>query len=107
MSGQTVAWQAGRRYRGSGRSRGICGANGIDSKTLSVGSLAEGQQATATACLNGTSQCAKFTALGARPEYATLETLSGTAPERVHVRNAGPDRMRVRDMNGNPMAAGR
>ena len=47
-----------------------------------------------------------FTALGARPEYAWLEAVSGTV--QVLPASGIPDlvTLRVRDMNGNPMAAG-
>ena len=77
-SGQTVSWQAGAGIAMSSTPATLSSLSGIDSETLSVGPLAKGQQATAKACLNGTTQCATFTVLGARPEYATLETLSGT-----------------------------
>ena len=71
-----------------------------------MGPLTEGQQATATACLNGTTQCATFTVLGARPEYATLEAVSGTGQSVSISGTPAQIVMRVRDMDGNPMAGG-
>ena len=105
-SGQTVAWQTGSGITTSGPASSTTNANGIAAKSLSVGPLAEGQQATSTACLNGTSQCVNFTALGARPEYAWLEAVAGTAQTLPASGTPGVITLRVRDMNGNPMAGG-
>ena len=80
--------------------------NGIAAKTLTVGPLTEGQTVTVKACLNGTSQCVTYTAFGARPEYATLEAVSGTAQSLAVSGTAGQITLRVLDMDGNPMAGG-
>ena len=71
-----------------------------------MGPLAEGQAVTATACLNGGSHCVTYTALGARPEYATLEAVSGTAQSMVVGGTPSQIVLRVLDMDGNPMAGG-
>ena len=71
-----------------------------------MGPLAEGQQVSSTACLNGTSQCVTFTAFGARPEYATLEAVSGTVQSLSVSGTANQVTLRVLDMDGNPMAGG-
>ncbi|MGA9586180.1 MAG: IPT/TIG domain-containing protein [Terracidiphilus sp.] len=105
-AGQTVAWQASSNIAVTGTSSSITGANGIASKTLAVGPLAEGQQTTSTACINGTSQCVSFVVLGARPEFAWLEAVSGSAQSLSTSDTPGMITLRVRDMNGNPMAAG-
>ncbi len=106
-SGQTVTWQSG----GSGITiQGITSsttnASGIAAEALTVGPLTEGQTVTATACLNGDSQCVTYTALGARPEYATLEAVSGTAQSLLVGGTPSQIVLRVLDMNGNPMAGG-
>ena len=106
--------RAARRLPGKSTSSGIAiqsgsvttNANGIAAKTLTVGPLTEGQTVTAKACLNGTSQCITYTAFGARPEYATLEAVSGTAQSLSVSGTASQITLRVLDMNGNPMAGG-
>jgi hypothetical protein len=103
-SGQTVAWQAG----GSGISLQsgavTTNANGIAAKALTVGPLTEGQTVTSNACLNGTSQCVAYTAFGARPEYASLQAVSGSAQSLSVSGTANQITLRVFDMDGNPMA---
>lgn len=103
---QTVAWQTGPGITPMGSSSSLTDSNGIASKALAVGPLSEGQQTTSTACINGTTQCVKFAALGARPEYAWIEAVSGTSQILTASGTPGMITLRVRDMNGNPMAGG-
>jgi len=105
-AGQSVGWQAGRSISPVGTSLSTTGVNGVASKSLIVGPLAEGQQTTSPACLNGTSQCVSFVALGARPEFAWLEPVAGTAQTLSKSGTPALITLRVRDMNGNPMAGG-
>jgi hypothetical protein len=106
LSGQSVAWQT----TGSGitfQSGAVTtNSSGIAAKALTVGPLAEGQTVTATACLNGTSQCIPFTAFGSRPEYATLQAVSGTSQTLSVSGTPSQITLRVLDMDGNPMAGG-
>jgi hypothetical protein len=81
-------------------------ANGIAAKALTVGPLTEGQTVTSNACLNGTSQCVTYTAFGARPEFASLVAVAGTAQSLPVSGTAGQITLRVLDMDGNPMAGG-
>lgn len=104
--GQTVAWQTSSTIRTNGASTATTNTSGIASKALTVGPLSKGQQASSSACLNGTTQCVNFTALGARPEYAYLESISGTAQTLFASDTPSQMTLRVRDMNGNPMGAG-
>jgi hypothetical protein len=104
--GQTVAWQATSTIRVNGASTATTNSSGIAAKSLTVGPLDKGQQITSAACLNGTTQCVNFTALGARPEYAYLESLSGTSQNLPVSNTPGQITLRLRDMNGNPMAGG-
>ncbi len=107
MSGQAVAWQAtGSGINAQSSTAAISSGNGIAAKTLTVGPLAAGQVGTSTACLNGTSQCVTFTALGARPEYASLEAVAGTVQSLAVAGTGGQITLRVLDMNGNPMVGG-
>ena len=79
-SGQSVVWQTtGSGIVSAGNSTAITNASGIATMILTAGPLTQGQQATISACLNGTSQCIAFTAFGSRPEYALLKAVSGTA----------------------------
>ncbi|MGA8090149.1 MAG: IPT/TIG domain-containing protein [Terracidiphilus sp.] len=104
--GQTVTWQSSGSISPQGAPSAATNANGIASKSLAVGPLAEGQQTASNACLNGTSQCVSFVALGARPEFAWLEPVSGTTQTLAALGTPGLITLRVRDMNGNPMAGG-
>jgi hypothetical protein len=105
-SGQTVAWQT----NGSGitfQSGAVTtNSSGVAAKALTVGPLIKGQTVTATACLNGTSQCIPYTAFGARPEYATLVAVSGSSQSLAVSGTASQVILRVLDMDGNPMAGG-
>jgi hypothetical protein len=105
LSGQSVAWQAGIGI--TAQSGAVTtNANGIAAKALTVGPLAEGQTVTSTACLNGTGQCVIYTAFGARPEFATLAAVSGTAQSLATSGTPGQITLRVLDIDGNPMAGG-
>jgi hypothetical protein len=107
MGGQTVAWQtAGSGIVSLGSAAAITTASGIATRQLTVGPLAEGQTATINACLNGTSQCISFTAFGARPEYASLSAVSGTAQSLPVQGTPGQITLRLLDTDGNPMAGG-
>jgi hypothetical protein len=106
-SGQTITWQ----ISGSGISMQSGAAvttnsNGIATKAFTVGSLTEGQTVTAKACLNGSSQCVTYTAFGARPEYATMEAVSGSSQSLAVSGTASQVILRVLDADGNPMAGG-
>ena len=106
LSAQSVAWQT----TGSGitiQSGAVTtNSSGIAAKSLTVGPLTEGQTVTATACLNGTSQCITYTAFGSRPEYATLQAVSGTSQTLAVSGTPSQITLRVLDMDGNPMAGG-
>jgi IPT/TIG domain len=106
VSGQAVTWQAGSGINAPGSASSTTDSNGMAIKTLTVGPLAEGQQATAKACLNGTSQCVTFQAFGARPEFAVLQPVSGIAQSVAAAATPGLITLRLFDMNGNPMAGG-
>jgi hypothetical protein len=107
LSGQAVAWQMpSSGISALDSTAAITGADGIAAKILTVGPLAEGQQVSATACLNGTSQCIAFNAFGSRPEYALLAPVSGTAQSLSMQSTPSQITLRLLDMAGNPMAGG-
>jgi hypothetical protein len=101
-----VNWQATAGITSTTNAAVATGANGIAARTLTVGPLSEGQQVASTACLNGTSQCVTFAAFGARPEFATIQEVSGTAQSLAASATPAMITLRVLDMNGNPMAGG-
>jgi hypothetical protein len=105
VAGQSVAWQSATGIAAQ-TTAVTTSSSGIATRSLTVGPLAEGQQVSSTACLNGTSQCVTFTAFGARPEYATLEAVSGTVQSLSVSGTANQVTLRVLDMDGNPMAGG-
>ncbi|MGB6742579.1 MAG: IPT/TIG domain-containing protein [Terracidiphilus sp.] len=104
-SGQSVQWQSAAGITAPS-SAVLTNASGIATQTLTVGPLAEGQQASINACINGTSQCVTFTALGARPEYAVLEPVSGTTQSLAASGTPSQITLRLLDMDSNPMAGG-
>jgi hypothetical protein len=107
LSAQTVAWQMpSTGISAQSSAAALTNSSGIATKTLTAGPLAEGQTVTATACLNGTSQCVSFSVFGARPEYALLKPVSGTAQSLSVSGTASQITLRLLDMNGNPMAGG-
>ncbi len=104
---QSVTWQTGAGgIAPLGNAAVVTGANGIATRALTVGPLAEGQVATISACLNGAGQCVAFTAIGARPEYAILEPVAGTAQSLSLSGTPAEIVLRLYDMDGNPMAGG-
>ncbi len=103
---QTVLWQTSGNIRPVGPATAITDKNGIATKSLTVGPLSPGQQIFSSACLNGTTQCVNFVVLGARSEYAYLEAISGTVQSIAAPSTPDLVTLRVRDMNGNPMAGG-
>jgi hypothetical protein len=107
VSGQSVSWQTGATGISiQGSAAAITNTAGIATNTLTVGPLAEGQTATIQACLNGTGQCVTFSAFGARPEYASVISVSGTAQTLAALGSPAQFVLRLLDMNGNPMAGG-
>ncbi len=107
LSGQSVTWQsASAGITTQGGATGISGSTGIATNTLVAGPLAEGQTASIQACLNGTSQCVSFTVFGARPEYALLKPVSGTAQSLAVSGTPSQIVLRLLDTDGNPMAGG-
>ena len=103
IAGQTVAWQAGSGINLGSNSQAPSNANGIAAKALSVGPLRAGSAATATACVNGTTQCVAFTATGAQPATATVEAISGTRQSLSAGETPEQIVLRVRDASGNPL----
>jgi hypothetical protein len=104
LSGQSVAWQTTASAITFQSGAVTTNSSGLAAKALTVGPLAEGQTVTATACLNGTNQCITYTAFGSRPEYATLQAVSGTSQSLAVSGTPAQITLRVLDMDGNPMA---
>jgi hypothetical protein len=106
-AGQAVFWQSGTSgLTAQDTSGAITNPSGLATRQLTVGPLAEGQLATISACLNGTSQCVTYTALGARPEYASLQAVSGVSQITSVQSTPAQVTLRILDMDGNPMAGG-
>lgn len=103
-SGQSITWQIHPGITAADNSPVLTNPSGVAAKTLTIGTLDAGQQATASACLNGTSQCVTYTAFGARPEFAALQAIAGTSQELAASATPELITLRVLDMNGNPMA---
>jgi hypothetical protein len=107
LSGQMVAWQNPTSGIATPSPASVTtNSAGIATQTLTVGPLTEGQTASISACLNGTSQCVAFTAFGSRPEYAALEAISGTNQSLAASGTPTQIALRLLDMDGNPMAGG-
>jgi len=107
LTGQSVAWQMpGSGIVSLGSTAAITDQTGIATEILTVGPLTEGQQVSATACLNGTNQCIAFNTFGSRPEYSILEAVSGTAQSLSLAATPSQITLRLLDTDGNPMAGG-
>lgn len=107
VAAQTVTWQTtGSGIAVAGSAAALTNSSGIATATLTVGPLAEGQQVSAVACLNGTSQCISFAAFGARPEYATLHAVSGTTQSLGVQATPSQITLRLLDVDGKPMEGG-
>lgn len=106
LGGQAVTWRTTSGIGIQGAATTSTNSTGIATQTLTVGPLVEGQQATASACLNGTSQCVAFSAWGARPEYASLKAVSGTTQSLATTGTPVQMVLRLLDMDGNPLAGG-
>jgi hypothetical protein len=107
LSGQTVTWKNPTSgIAAPSPASATTNSSGIAAQTLTVGPLAEGQTASISACLNGTSQCVSFSAFGARPEYAALEAISGTSQNLAASSTPSQIALRLLDIDGNPMAGG-
>jgi hypothetical protein len=100
-----VIWQSAAGISSPGTAV-TTNAAGIATETLTIGPLSEGQLATINACVNGTSQCVAYSAIGARAEDATLEAVSGTTQSLTVYGTPAQITLRVVDLDGNPMAAG-
>ena len=106
-SGQAVGWPSSAAgIAAQGATMALTNSAGIATQTLTVGPLAEGQLVNINACLNGTSQCIAFSAIGARPEYATLVAVSGASQTLSVAGIPAQITLRLLDMDGSPMAAG-
>jgi hypothetical protein len=107
LSNQAVAWQMpSTGISALSNTAALTNSSGVATKILTVGPLTEGQTVTSTACLNGTSQCVSFSVFGARPEYALLKPVSGTAQSLSVSGTASQIFLRLLDMTGAPMAGG-
>jgi hypothetical protein len=80
----------------------------VQALLLANGAPASGQSVLwqSSAGITGTSQCVSFTVLGARPEYATLQAVSGTTQSMAASGTPSQITLRLLDMDGNPMAGG-
>jgi len=107
VAAQAVSWQsAGTGIAAQAASSPLTNESGVASEILTVGPLAEGQLGSIDACLNGTSQCVVYTAIGARPEFATLTAVSGTVQTLGLHDTPAQIVLRLLDMDGNQMAGG-
>jgi hypothetical protein len=105
-AGQSVTWQSATGITVQGSATAITNSSGIATQALTAGPFTEGQTATISACLNGTSQCVAYTAFGSRPEYAYLEAVSGVTQSLSLQGTPAQIVLRLLDMDGNPMAGG-
>ncbi len=104
-AGQGVSWQvSGSGILAQSSVIVLTNSSGVAATTLTVGPLTEGQTAIVQACLYGSGQCVTFTVSGARPEYATVNAVSGTAQSLALSAVPSPIVLRVLDADGNPMA---
>ena len=104
-SGQPVSWQSATGITAPPNPIST-DVTGVANAILSVSGLNEGESTSSSACLNGNVTCVAFEVFGARPEFATLEAISGTDQAVPIGSGVDPIILRVLDMNGHPMAGG-
>jgi hypothetical protein len=106
-AGQAVSFQSATKgIAAQGAVSSLTTANGVATYQLSVGPLNEGQVASINACLNGTSQCVTFSALGARTEYAQLAAVSGISQTLAVSGTPSQVTLRLLDMDNVTMVGG-
>jgi hypothetical protein len=106
VASQTVTWSKVSGIATQGAGSAVTNSSGIATQTLIAGPIDEGATATIQACVNGTSQCATYSAFGARAAYATLLPVSGASQSLVDSATPSQIVLRLYDMDGNPMAGG-
>ena len=104
-AGQSVQWTTATGIVAQSAAV-LTDSTGVATQMLTVGPLAEGQLVTVKACVNGTTSCTTFSVIGARSEYATMISVSGTSQTIAATGNPSQVVFRVFDMDGNPMANG-
>jgi hypothetical protein len=105
MSDHTVSSKQAAGIEVSGNATAVTSAAGLTAKALQVVPLGDGQHASSSACLNGTTQSLS-PPMGARLEYA-LDGGSCRHNQSIGLSAApAPIVLRVRDALGNPMAGG-
>ena len=103
QAGQTVTWTGGLGTV-VGANQSISDANGVVSDQLSAGPFSVSTNATATACLAGTTTCAIFTVTPVHPETAALAAWSGTSQYIAAGQSFAPIVLRVTDQFGHALA---
>ncbi|HEY3705242.1 MAG TPA: IPT/TIG domain-containing protein [Terracidiphilus sp.] len=104
QSGQLVRWQTALPMKTDSTKPVSSAENGVATKAITVAAVTAGSTATASACLNGTTDCVSFTATGVAPESAQVEAVSGTTQSLPQTGTPGEIVLRVRDAAGNPLA---
>ena len=104
-AGQSVQWTTATGIVAQSAAV-LTDSTGVATQMLTVGPLAEGQLVTVKACVNGTTSCTTFSVIGARSEYATMISVSGTSQTIAATGTPSQVVFRVFDMDGNPMANG-
>jgi hypothetical protein len=103
---QNIVFQSGHGMAVRGSATVTTNASGVATAILTVGPLVKAEETSIKACINGTTQCVTFSAFGARPEYAWLQPVSGTAQILDTAATPAQIVLRLLDMNGNAMAGG-
>jgi hypothetical protein len=99
VAGQSVLWQSSADISAPG-APSISNGAGIAAAVLTASA-----SAASLACFNGTAICVTFTAVGSPSSTASVSAISGTLQELEVGNSPGQVVIRVRDVNGNPLAA--
>jgi len=103
LAGQTATW-TGSAGVAAGSGQSVSDANGLAGNQLSVGPFTASVNATASACLAGTTSCATFTVTPVHPETAALATWSGTSQYIGVTQAFAPAVLRATDQFGHSLA---
>ena len=104
IAGQVVIWTAGGVGVNVSASQGISDGNGLVANTIGAGSFSVSTNATVSACLGGTTNCATLTVTPVHPETAALVPWSSTSQYISLGQAFAPVVLRVTDAFGHPLA---
>lgn len=104
LAGQSVAWAASASGLSASAAQTVSAASGAASNQITAGPFSASVNASITACVSGTDNCASFTVTPVHPSTAVLASWSGTSQYIGASQSFAPLVLRVTDQFGHPLA---